>query len=186
MKHCQISWQLLWSPKSQLWGIPWESVFKRLAQRVVTRDRSTVGQAAPNTKALHNPVSLMQDLKSITDAGISRPWELWVLLRLGSVLDVKSLQSPALSLACPQWIKISKLLKFSCHDGRDVMSSYIWKQCNSCQLCWMPTGTAKLTQKLLLILLISFEEFWKQISFQCFLNRRRYILFQERSAFSIP
>lgn len=109
--------------------------------------QSIVRQAAPNTEALHNPVSLMQDLKSTADSGISRPWELWVFIRLGSELDLKSLQSPALSLACQQWIEIPKLLKFSWHDGWDIMSSYIWKQCNSCQFCWMLTETAKLTQK---------------------------------------
>lgn len=39
-----------------------------MASRLVTRDQSTVGQAAPKAEALHNPVSLMQDLKSTTDS----------------------------------------------------------------------------------------------------------------------
>lgn len=74
------------------------SVFKSLTQRVIIRDQSTVGQAAPNTEALRNPVSLMQDLKNTSDSGISRPWKLWVLLKLGTVLDLKNLQSLALNL----------------------------------------------------------------------------------------
>lgn len=74
-------------------------------------DQSTVGQAAPNTKARHNPVSLMQDLKNTTGSGISRPRKLWVLLKLGSVLDLENLQSPKSGLsAVNQNFRISGVL----------------------------------------------------------------------------
>jgi len=47
--------------------------FQKMASGPVVRDQSAVGQAASTAAALHNPLSLMQDLKSTTDSRISRP-----------------------------------------------------------------------------------------------------------------